>query len=156
MPKVSVIIPNFNHGIYLKQRINSVLNQTYQDFEVIILDDCSTDNSKEIIEQFRNHPKVTHIHYNEVNSGHAFYQWNKGVQLAKGELIWIAESDDYCDANLLETLVPLLQQNPDAALAYCKSVRVDEKNRFIDDLSWWYKDIHNSKWAKDYVNCGDD
>ena len=58
MSKVSVIIPNYNHAKYLKQRIDSVLNQTYQDFDVIILDDSSTDESKTIIEQYRDHPKV--------------------------------------------------------------------------------------------------
>lgn len=69
MPKVSVIIPNYNHSSYLKERIDSILNQTFQNFEVIILDDCSTDNSKEIIELYRDHTKVSHIVYNEKNSG---------------------------------------------------------------------------------------
>ena len=58
-PTVSVIIPNYNHAPYLKERIDSVLNQTYQDFEVIILDDCSPDNSVEVIEQYRSNPHVS-------------------------------------------------------------------------------------------------
>ena len=53
-----VIIPNYNHALYLQERLDSVFNQTYQDFEVIILDDCSTDNSREIIEKYANNPKV--------------------------------------------------------------------------------------------------
>lgn len=91
---VSVIIPNYCHARFLNQRIDSVLNQTYSDYEVIILDDCSTDNSREIIESYRNHPKISHIVYNEKNSGSTFIQWEKGFELARGEYIWIAESDD--------------------------------------------------------------
>ena len=52
MPQVSVIVPNYNHAPYLRQRLDSIFNQNFQDFEVIILDDCSTDNSKEIIEEY--------------------------------------------------------------------------------------------------------
>ncbi|MFM7682036.1 MAG: glycosyltransferase family 2 protein, partial [Bacteroidota bacterium] len=79
MNLVSVIIPNYNHALYLKQRIDSVLQQTYPNFEVIILDDKSMDNSHEIIESYRNHPKVVHIEYKEINSGSTFKQWQKGL-----------------------------------------------------------------------------
>lgn len=102
---ISVIIPNYNHAPYLKQRIDSVLNQTYTDMEVIILDDKSTDNSIEIIEQYRSHPKVVQIELNKQNSGTTFKQWQKGISLAKGEYIWIAESDDYADETFLEKVV---------------------------------------------------
>ena len=98
-PLVSVIIPNYNHAVYLDERIKSVLNQTYQNFELIILDDCSPDNgaSMAIIEKYRNNPHISHIVYNDVNSGSTFKQWHKGLELAKGDLIWIAESDDNCE-----------------------------------------------------------
>lgn len=105
MPTVSVIIPNYNHAPYLRERIDSVLNQTFQDFEVIILDDKSPDNSIEIIESYRNHPKVSHIVYNEENSGSTFKQWEKGISLSQGEWIWIAESDDWCEPYFLEKLL---------------------------------------------------
>src|SRR5687768_4023193 len=102
---VSVIIPNYNHGSYLKQRINSILNQTFQDFEIILLDDCSTDNSVEIIEEYRSHTKITSINYNPINSGSTFLQWKKGIDLAQGEWVWIAESDDWCELDFLEVLI---------------------------------------------------
>lgn len=105
-PLVSVILPNYNHERYLPDRINSILEQTFQDFELIILDDCSTDNSREVIEQYRNHPKVTHIVYNTQNGGTSYKQWKKGITYAKGELIWIAESDDLADIHFLEYLTP--------------------------------------------------
>ena len=103
---VSVIIPNYNHDKYLDVRIQSILNQTYQDFEIIILDDCSTDNSKAVIERYRDNDHVSHIVYNEKNSGTTFKQWEKGIELAKGDLLWIAESDDSCDCNFLDSLIP--------------------------------------------------
>lgn len=105
MPAVSVIIPNYNHALYLRQRIDSVLNQSYTDFEVIILDDCSQDESREIIEGYRYHPKIKSIVFNEKNSGNTFMQWNHGVQLAGGDYIWIAESDDWCEPGFLQTLM---------------------------------------------------
>ncbi|MDR1879055.1 MAG: glycosyltransferase, partial [Bacteroidales bacterium] len=123
LPEVSVIVPNYNHASYLVQRIESILNQTFQDFELLILDDCSTDNSKDIIEQYRNHPKVKVIVYNEENSGSTFRQWNKGIDMAQGKYIWIAESDDVAETNLLETLLPPLQDN-NVHIAYCQSNRL--------------------------------
>src|SRR5882757_6677219 len=70
-PTVSVIVPNYNHARYLRKRIESVLGQTYQDFEVILLDDCSTDNSREVLVSHRDNPKVR-IDFNENNSGSVF------------------------------------------------------------------------------------
>ena len=69
MPLVTVIIPNYNHAKYLRQRIDTVLNQTYTSFEVIILDDCSTDNSKDIILSYKDNPHISNIVLNSENSG---------------------------------------------------------------------------------------
>lgn len=102
---VSVIIPNYNHAAYLRQRIDSVLSQSFDDFELILLDDCSTDNSREVLESYWQHPKLSHLIYNETNSGSVFRQWQKGIDLAKGEFIWIAESDDYAHPQFLEKLL---------------------------------------------------
>lgn len=65
MPTVSVIVPNFCHAPYLEERIESILAQTYRDFELILLDDCSTDDSREVLERYRQHPNVSRIVYNE-------------------------------------------------------------------------------------------
>ena len=120
MPTVSVIVPNYNHARYLNQRIDSILEQTYQDFELIILDDCSTDNSREVIETYRNNPHVSHIVYNETNGGSPFAQWNKGIELACGEWIWIAESDDWADNSFLETMIASLVSHPYCGIAYSR------------------------------------
>jgi glycosyltransferase involved in cell wall biosynthesis len=121
MPEVSVIIPNYNHAPYLKQRIDSILAQSYQGFEVIILDDCSTDESRIIIEEYRKNVKVKAIIYNNINSGGPFTQWKKGIEAASGKYIWIAESDDWCEASLLETLVNALDGNSECVMAYVQT-----------------------------------
>ena len=131
MPKVSVIVPNYNHAPYLKRRIDSILNQTYQDFELILLDDCSTDNSAEVLNGYANNPKVSHIVINETNSGSTFKQWDKGFALAKGEYIWVAESDDWCETTLLENLVPALEENSNIVLAYVQSVMVSDAGNIM-------------------------
>src|SRR5436190_2458977 len=99
MPRVSVIVPNYNHAPFLERRIESVLRQTFQDYELLIMDDASTDSSPDIIARYGKLPKVR-ILLNDRNSGSPFHQWNKGVNEAKGDFIWIAESDDYADPHL--------------------------------------------------------
>lgn len=118
MVKVSVIIPNYNHERFLQQRIESILNQSYKDFEMILLDDCSTDNSVDILNQYKKHPQVSHIIVNEKNGGSTFKQWQKGVALAVGEYVWIAESDDYAAECFLETAVKNLENNRQAGLFF--------------------------------------
>jgi glycosyltransferase involved in cell wall biosynthesis len=125
-PLISIIIPNYNHFNYLVQRLESVFNQTYTNFEVILLDDCSTDNSRAILLEYATNPKVSHCVFNEINSGNTFVQWNKGLSLAKGEYIWVAETDDFCELNFLEELIKPLIADKDIVLSYCQSNRVDE------------------------------
>lgn len=137
---VSVIIPNYCHARFLNQRIDSVLNQTYRDYEVIILDDCSTDNSREIIESYRNHPKISHIVYNEKNSGSTFIQWEKGFELARGEYIWIAESDDVARSTFLEECMNAFSSYSDVSIVFSDCLFVDENTR----------DMHETKLQLTY------
>lgn len=123
-PLVSIIVPNYNHARFLTERFESILSQTYHNFEIIILDDCSTDNSCEVIERYRENPHVSQIVYNEKNCGNTFEQWMRGIELAKGELCWIAESDDSAMPRLLEALVPMLEDE-DVSLAVCGSQAID-------------------------------
>ena len=125
-PLVSVIIPNYNHAQYLDKRLQSVLGQTYTNFEVIILDDKSTDNSLEVIAKYQDNPHVSQVVVNEVNSGSTFKQWDKGISLAKGEIIWIAESDDWCELNLLYELVKEWNKHENISIARCNYVYVDD------------------------------
>jgi glycosyltransferase involved in cell wall biosynthesis len=136
MARVSVIIPNYNHATFLEKRIDSILDQTYSDFEVIILDDHSSDNSREVIEKYRNHPKVSHVIFNEVNSGSTFKQWKKGFQLTKGDWIWIAESDDWCEPGLLTELISPVEANKDITVSFCQSVVINPENKILYTTNW--------------------
>lgn len=127
-PVVSVIIPNYNHEAYLTERIESVLNQTFRDFEVIILDDCSPDNSKVVIDSYRNNSHVSHIVFNEKNTGNTFIQWKKGLALAKGEFIWLAESDDVADKCFLEKTIGHFKDQK-VSIALCISEIVDAEGK---------------------------
>lgn len=125
MSLVSVIIPNYNHGRFLSERIESVLNQSFTDFECIVLDDASSDNSKEIIEWYAERDARIKFYPSETNSGSPFVQWNRGVELASNDLIWIAESDDSCEPGLLDSLVKEHLKHPGIALTYCQSLKID-------------------------------
>ncbi len=147
---ISVITPNYNHAKFLNERLDSIFSQTFQDFELIILDDCSTDNSREIIESYRNSPNVS-IHYNSKNSGSPFKQWKKGIMLAKGEYIWIAESDDLAEPTFLETMVEKLKAGN--GLAYCRSGDMDEYGNKKSD-SFWADGLDEKRWKSDFENEG--
>jgi glycosyltransferase involved in cell wall biosynthesis len=153
MPKVSIVIPNYNHARYLRQRIDTVMGQTYHDFEVILLDDCSTDESRSIISEYAKDSRVR-IELNEKNSGSTFKQWNKGIRLAHGEYVWVAESDDYADERLLERLVKVLDDEPEVTFAYCRSWRMvgdDQRNGFAD---WYLAELDARRWTADFVADG--
>jgi glycosyltransferase involved in cell wall biosynthesis len=130
-----------------------VLQQTFRDFEVILLDDCSTDDSRSILSKYADDPRVR-IEFNEQNSGSTFRQWNKGVRLARGEYVWIAESDDYADNRLLEKLVVRLDVEPRSVLCYCRSWRVSADGELAGFLDTHLPDLGSNKWVGDFLADG--
>jgi glycosyltransferase involved in cell wall biosynthesis len=153
MPAVSVIVPNYNHARFLRQRIDSILAQTFRDFELILLDDCSTDESRSILCEYASEPRVR-LECNEVNSGSTFKQWNKGVRLAKAKYVWIAESDDYADPRFLERLIALLDADPKVTIAYCRSWRVSDAGK-MDDFVYPLLDASDLlRWSTDFCSDG--
>ena len=132
-PHVSVIVPNYNYARFLNQRIDSILNQTYTDFELILLDDASSDNSRAVLEQYRSNPHVSRVVINEVNSGGVFYQWERGLALASGELIWIAEADDYAAPEFLAECVAELDAHPDTVVCQTGANCVNEHGDFTPE-----------------------
>jgi hypothetical protein len=91
---------------------------------------------------------------NKVNSGSVFKQWNKGVSEARGELIWIAEADDYADCRFLERAVDIFSGNPNVGLVYCQSWRVDENSKTIGSMTYWTSDLDEHRWQSDFCAPG--
>ena len=128
MAQVSIIVPSYNHGQFLMERLTTIANQTYKDWEAIIIDDKSTDNSVEIITKFiEDNPdfKVKYFIVNEINSGSGYNSWRKGLELVETEYVWIAETDDYSDASFLEESVKVLDENKNCALVFCATNYVE-------------------------------
>jgi glycosyltransferase involved in cell wall biosynthesis len=106
-PLVSIIVPNYNHSAFLEKRLATIVNQTYKNFEIIILDDASTDNSITKIEKFiKVHNGRIKLIKNSINSGSGYNQWKRGIEESTGEIIWIAESDDLSSLDFLELMIP--------------------------------------------------
>lgn len=154
-PRVSVIVPCFNHAAFLRQRIESILEQTYDDFEVILLDDASTDGSRDILEGYVDGERIHGI-FNDRNSGFPSKQWNRGVAAARGEFVWIAESDDVAEPEFLEVLVDRLDAHPSAGIAYCQSWLMDADARILGSFRCWTEDLHPTRWGRDFFNYGPD
>lgn len=158
--KVSVIIPNYNYAKFLYERVYSILSQDYKIYELIILDDKSTDNSEtvieEIIDKIKDYVNVKAI-YNEENSGSAFKQWKKGFGEATGDYIWIAEADDFCESNLISNLVKPIINNDKIMISYCDTAFIDYKGNIMMKSIKPEIDIQKSKhWNKSYTNNGID
>lgn len=127
-PSVSVVVPSYNYGHFIAQRLRSILDQTYQDFEVIVIDDGSTDSSAEVIAKFESDPRVRAI-YCEQNSGSVYQRWNEGAALARGRYLWFAGADDYCEENLLEELVGPMDTETSVGIAFTQSWMVDGQGK---------------------------
>ena len=154
-PLVSVIVPNYNHARYLDLRLMSILQQEFTDFEVIFLDDASSDDSLEILQKYLGDKRIRLV-VNEKNSGSTFKQWNKGAGLAKGKYLWFAESDDFAEPDFLLKTVNLLEQDSKLGLVYSQSVMVDQEGKI---LGLTYQMIWRSdpkRWLADYKNNGED
>jgi len=149
-PGVSIIVPNYNHAQYLPQRLESIFNQTYQDFEVILLDDASSDQSLEILKKYAQRADVQ-IRANDQNSGSPFRQWLSGFDLAKADIWWIAESDDTSDLVFLETLLPAFN-DPRVKLAYANSHVIDEDGVIVGDYlrSDYLTALSTTRWNANY------
>ena len=155
LPMVSVVIPNYNHGRFLKQRMDSIVRQTYENFEVIILDDFSSDNSREVIAGYAGDPHIREIVLNDKNSGSPFKQWQRGTDLARGEWVWLAESDDYADERFLETMISALENQHHVGLVYCDSKIVSGNTVSSETFATLKNATHKTtRWNENYVNNG--
>lgn len=123
-PKVSICIPNYNYGRFIGDAIQSALEQTYKNFELIIVDNCSTDNSEEVIKSFSD-PRIR-FYKNDRNIG-GIRNWNRCLSLARGEYITLLHADDKITPNSIEKRVEILDRNPNVGLVYSSCIYIDGK-----------------------------
>jgi glycosyltransferase involved in cell wall biosynthesis len=152
--RVSVVVPNYNYAHHLPQRLESIFAQTHPVLEVIVLDDASTDGSMAVIEQAtRGRAHQVRVVRNERNSGSAFAQWRKAVEIARGDLLWIAEADDFAEAGFLEQVVRGFA-DPGVVMSYAQSRQVDEAGTVLShDYLDYVGDVDAAKWRQDH--CAD-
>ena len=158
--KVSVVIPNYNYDNYIEKRIDSVLNQTYPIYELIILDDCSKDKSVEIIENKIKQIKVDKPNVkvkfikNKINSGNVFIQWKKAFEESTGDYLWIAEADDLCSKYFLNVAMQGFE-NAAVVLSYTESKGINSNGKIVNhDFRFWADLYHIRLWNKDFIIDG--
>jgi len=134
--KVSVILTSYNHEKYLREAIESVLNQSFSDFELIIWDDASTDSSWEIINSYTDN-RIRGFR-NETNSRGTI---NKSLLKARGEYIAIHHSDDIWEPSKLEKQVAFLDANPETGAVFTQALIIDENGDLFKDESHFYYKI---------------
>src|SRR5262249_12460973 len=153
VPRVSIVLPNWNYARYLDERIQSLLQQTYHDLELIIVDDASTDWSRAVIAQYTADPRVRTCFFDQ-NSGSVYQRWNDGARLARGEYLLIAGADDCCQPTQIERLAALLDQHPNVGLAHCHSLIIDADGMTTDNTAAWAATIDPVRWTTDHVDDG--
>lgn len=122
MASVSAVVPNYNYARYMPERLGSIFRQTHPVREVVVLDDCSSDDSLSVIPKVAAEAgRAVRLVPNEVNSGSVFAQWRKAAELAQGEFVWIAEADDLSDPGFLARAIALMQGDPNVRLAFTDS-----------------------------------
>lgn len=142
-PLVSVICLSYNHEAYVVETLNSIINQTYPNIELLITDDCSTDNSVSVINKWlENHPKI-HFLSNEQNLGNT-KTFNKSVKMAKGDYIIDLAADDILLPNCIAKQVETFQNSnyENLAIVYGNLIEIDENNTFIRN---YYTEVDDPK-----------
>lgn len=156
LPRVSVVVPNYNYAHYLRERLESIAEQTLPPYEIIVLDDASGDESLQTLQTLRAnlHPEPQVIPC-ETNSGSVFRQWLKGAERARGEFVWIAEADDLARPELLGRLLHLMQGDPGVVMAYAQSEQIDESGQVMASSYRAYTDeLDTRRWCASYVATG--
>jgi glycosyltransferase involved in cell wall biosynthesis len=142
MPKISVIMPDYNGGKYLKEAVQSVLDQTYKDFEFIILDDGSTDDSVEIVENFSD----DRIKLVKLGHGGIVSTLNEGLKISKGEYIIRSDADDVSLPERFEKLLVYIEENKQVGICGSWAISIDSEASVIGEMK--YPPIQNDKIKK--------
>ena len=129
-PEISVVFTSYNHKEYLRQALDSILTQSFENFELIIIDDCSTDGSQEVLKEYADKDRRIRLTLNESNSGSYVHSTNQGASLAITPYLIFAQCDDYAEPNQFEELYKAITCN-NVGVAFSRSNLVDEQGKFI-------------------------
>lgn len=161
--KVTVIIPNYNYKPFLDARIKSILHQTYPLYELIILDDASTDGSADYIERellpkirtFNPDLKIKFLQ-NKQNSGKSIYQWQKAFKEATGDFLWLAEADDLSDPNFLAAVMQKFDDQ-NVILSYSNSVAINSQGKVLtyDFQNRSVNKLKNARFSSNFILGGE-
>lgn len=149
-PAVSFVVPCYKLAHLLPECINSILTQSFRDFEVLIMDDCSPDNTADVARSFRD-SRVKHIR-NDPNLGH-LRNYNKGISLVDGKYVWLISADDYLLRDyILEKYVHLLDGHPEVGYAFCPGEGVG--SGVATELKGWVSDVQSIHGKRDRIIKG--
>jgi glycosyltransferase involved in cell wall biosynthesis len=133
-PAVSVVVPVYNGERFLRESLDSILDQTYRDIEVLLMDDASTDGAPSIMREYAEADERVQIHRAPKNRG-IFANINAGIALARGELVAIHHSDDLYHPKILEQELAFLRDHPDVGVVFCADIFIDEDGREFGRLT---------------------
>jgi GT2 family glycosyltransferase len=154
--RISVVAPNYNYALYLPERLRSIDAQTVAPYELIVLDDASKDDSVSVAQSLL--PTLAtpaELIVNDTNSGSVFRQWRRGVEMAEGDLVWIAEVDDLSDPGFLAEAQRPLIEDPSVVLSFTQSKMIDEHGQITGpDYLDYVQDIDPVRWRQAYVADG--
>jgi glycosyltransferase involved in cell wall biosynthesis len=155
VPRVSVIVPSYNYARYIRQRLASITGQTVPPYEIIVLDDASTDGSVHMVEAaLSSCPLAWTVVVNDRNSGSVWAQWRRGVAMARGDFVWIAEADDLADPGFLAEVLAAFER-PEVVMSYCQSRQIDAEGHVLSrDYLDYLSDVDPERWTQSYVASG--
>jgi glycosyltransferase involved in cell wall biosynthesis len=146
--RVSIVLVNYNHGPFLHQRLDSLAAQTHRPLEIVIFDDCSSDDSWQVIEDFAfRHPGLVKIFRASENGGNVFASWQSAYSRASGELVWLVESDDFAEPDFLERLVGYFEDQS-VLLAFGKTEFADAQGKVQPGLDDYRNSAMNISWRE--------
>ena len=145
-PLVSIVFTSYNHKEFLEQALDSLINQTYSNTEIIIIDDCSTDGSQEVLMRYDQYPNIR-LNLSKQNSGSYVKASNLGASFAKGEYLLFAQCDDFAEPDQIEKLINPLLQYEDVGVSFCRSNMIDGNGKILgtdfDVRESSFKKAHN-------------
>lgn len=146
LPTLSVVMANYNHAQYIGESLNAILSQSIKPLEIIIVDDCSTDNSVEVIEQLMKTEPLIRLVRNETNQG-ANFSFNYGADLAQGDYLCLPSADDRILPGFFEKSLSLLAQYPTAGLCCSHPAFLDDATGEIDTHDNWFRLDDHSRYV---------